>query len=157
MVSMKKISAPLVIFLCTFSSLALSATTEYHLANAIKCLRVVSGEEIHDAYDINHNGNIGLDDIIHELILVSGEQIQAVSIPTLRMNLPGSWYSVVADKARELKVNRNMTRGADIFFIETMYKMRFLGRLNVNNSAINYMNILNCLWLCKPVFFWCSR
>ena len=88
---MKKISAPLVIFLCTFSSLAVSATTEYHLANVIKCLRVVSGEEIHDAYDVNHNGNIGLDDIIHELILVSGEQIQPVSIPTLRMNLPGSW------------------------------------------------------------------
>lgn len=114
---MKKISALLVIFLCTFSSLVLSATTEYHLANVIKCLRVVSGEEIHDAYDVNHNGNIGLDDIIHELILVSGEQIQPVSIPTLRMNLPGSWdedwfaspavYDLDGDGSKEIIAGRH--------------------------------------------------
>ncbi len=114
---MKKISLPLVLFLCTFPSLGLSATAEDHLANAIKCLRVVSGEEIHDAYDITHNGNIGLDDIIHELILVSGVQIQPVSIPTLRMNLPGSWdedwfaspavYDLDGDGNREIIAGRH--------------------------------------------------
>ena len=88
---MKNLSHLLALFLCAFPSLVLSATTEDHLANAIKCLRVVSGEEIHDAYDVTHNGIIGLDDIIHELILVSGDQIQPVSVPTLTMNLPGSW------------------------------------------------------------------
>ena len=87
------------------------------MANAIKCLRVVSGEEIHDAYDVTHNGIIGLDDIIHELILVSGDQIQPVSVPTLRMNLPGSWdedwfaspavYDLDGDSSMEIIAGRH--------------------------------------------------
>ena len=114
---MKKLSIILVLFFCTFPSLGLSATAEAHLANAIKCLRVLSGEEINDSYDVSHNGNIGLEDIIHELILVSGVQIQAVSVPTLRMNLPGSWdedwfaspavYDLDGDGSREIIVGRH--------------------------------------------------
>ncbi len=88
---MKKLSIFLVFFLISINTLSLSAATDDHLANAIKCLRVMSGEEIHDAYDAYHNGTIGLDDSIFELTLVSANQIDPVSAPTLRMNLPGSW------------------------------------------------------------------
>jgi len=93
------------------------SATEDHLANAIKSLRVMSGETVDDAYDIYHNGSIGLDDIILELTLSSAGHIVPVSSPTLRMNLPGSWdedwfaspavYDLDGDGSKEIIAGRH--------------------------------------------------
>ncbi len=88
---MKRYSLPALLFFCISQFPAPVAAAIDHMDNAIKCLRVAAGENVTSAYDINHNGRIGLDDSIHELRLLADGQILPVAPPVLRMNLPGSW------------------------------------------------------------------
>lgn len=80
-------------------------------------MKAVTGDEIDNAYDVSHNGLIGLEDAIFELDLLSSGQIQPVAMPILGMNLPGSWdenwfaspavYDLDGDGSKEIIAGRH--------------------------------------------------
>lgn len=80
------------LLLCLFDLLTgKSSFSTDHLTNAIKYLKVLSGETVDHHYDISHNGQLGLEDAIFSLQLASEGQTPTVAVPVLRATLPASW------------------------------------------------------------------